>query len=367
MKHISFFLGCYLLVAGNVIQAQNRSINFEHGSFTEALAKSKATGKPIFFDAYTAWCIPCQMMLKKVFTVDSVADYCNTHFVNVKFDMEKGEGPGLGRKYMVNAYPTYLVLDAKGKELHRFSSSQTPEEFMKDLVFTDDTATQNIIARFLAGKRDSVFTKRALITAFNKSRFTALDQMLAQLDKEKVSKDTWLFFWLTKSKTDGRAARFMMDHKALFIAKVGVDEMDHYFYNFIANTIGHYAGVERLDPEHSNKIKEMIRDDVASAETQQFLFARLEMAEGKLEKNTDKMLKVYQSVLIRENPGDRYFSLRTLTESAAAFGSRRQCEEMLAYVRAELKALGSASNEKMFEENELAALNKRISELKTNS
>jgi len=44
-------------------------LTFEHGSFAEALAKSKTTGKPIFFDAYTAWCIPCQMMLKKVFTV----------------------------------------------------------------------------------------------------------------------------------------------------------------------------------------------------------------------------------------------------------------------------------------------------------
>jgi len=55
--------------------------------------------------------------------------------------MEKAR-PRVWQEVHGQCYPTYLVLDAKGKELHRFSSSQTPEEFMKDLVFTDTRYTK---------------------------------------------------------------------------------------------------------------------------------------------------------------------------------------------------------------------------------
>ena len=33
----------------------------------------------------------------------------NTRFVNVKLDMEKGEGRELAKKYQVKVYPTFLI------------------------------------------------------------------------------------------------------------------------------------------------------------------------------------------------------------------------------------------------------------------
>ncbi|MFN4256425.1 MAG: thioredoxin family protein, partial [Saprospiraceae bacterium] len=70
-----------------------QGMNFEHGTWAEVLAKAKAENKPIFMDAYTVWCGPCKMMSNQTFPDAKVAELFNARFVNVKVDMEKGEGP----------------------------------------------------------------------------------------------------------------------------------------------------------------------------------------------------------------------------------------------------------------------------------
>ncbi|GAH00631.1 unnamed protein product, partial [marine sediment metagenome] len=69
-----------------------QGINFNVHSFEEAIKTAKAENKLIFVDAYTTWCGPCKWMSKNVFTEGKVGDYFNESFVNVKIDMEKGEG-----------------------------------------------------------------------------------------------------------------------------------------------------------------------------------------------------------------------------------------------------------------------------------
>ena len=96
----------------------SQGIEFEHGTFAEALAKAKKENKMVFMDCYTTWCGPCKQLAKKVFPQKEVGDYFNTHFVNVKMDMEKGEGAELAKKYGVKTYPTLLFMDAAGKVLH---------------------------------------------------------------------------------------------------------------------------------------------------------------------------------------------------------------------------------------------------------
>ena len=94
---------------------ETKGIQFFEGTFDEALELAKKENKLIFFDAYASWCGPCKRMKSKVFTKEAVGSYFNTNFVNVKFDMEKGEGPALARKYRVKAYPTLLFLNHKGE------------------------------------------------------------------------------------------------------------------------------------------------------------------------------------------------------------------------------------------------------------
>ena len=57
----------YLLIVGVLmtswtVQAQDRSIRFEEGSYQEVLAKAKKENKLLFIDCYTSWCGPCRML-----------------------------------------------------------------------------------------------------------------------------------------------------------------------------------------------------------------------------------------------------------------------------------------------------------------
>ena len=77
-------------------QAEN-GIRFFEGSWEQALAEAKSTGKPIFMDCYTSWCGPCKQLATEIFPQKIVGDFMNSKFVNVKYDMEKEEGYGIQR------------------------------------------------------------------------------------------------------------------------------------------------------------------------------------------------------------------------------------------------------------------------------
>lgn len=112
--------------------AQNRSIEFEHGTFAELLAKAKKENKMIFIDCYTTWCGPCKWMAKNIFTNDTAADFYNKKFVNAKIDMENGEGIEIAKKYGIRAYPTLLYLDSDGAQMHRICGAGSVKSFIAD-------------------------------------------------------------------------------------------------------------------------------------------------------------------------------------------------------------------------------------------
>lgn len=109
-------------------------VNFESGDFSSALAKAKVEKKKVFIDCYTSWCGPCKMLATKVFPDPKVGDFMNNEFINIKFDMEKGEGIDLCKKFKVNAFPTLLILDSNGSEINRLvGASEDIESFISSI------------------------------------------------------------------------------------------------------------------------------------------------------------------------------------------------------------------------------------------
>ena len=105
-------------------------IQFTEASWREVLRKAKAEKKVIFLDAYASWCGPCKMLQKQVFTKKAVGDFYNGKFINVKMDMEKGEGPALSQVYPLEAYPTLLFIDSNGKVLKKFIGAPSAEDLI---------------------------------------------------------------------------------------------------------------------------------------------------------------------------------------------------------------------------------------------
>jgi len=94
-------------------------IDFSQSEWQNIFVQAKAENKIVFVDAYTSWCGPCKKMSREVFTNSKVGEFYNANFINVKVDMERGNGPKLAAAFAVYAYPTYLFLSPDGELLHK--------------------------------------------------------------------------------------------------------------------------------------------------------------------------------------------------------------------------------------------------------
>jgi thioredoxin-related protein len=120
-------------------------IQFFEGTWAEALKKASLENKPIFLDAYAEWCGPCKLMARSVFPDASVGEFYNEHFVNMKIDMEKGEGPGLRSQYKVTAYPTLLFVQPNGEVIQKKVGAIDAKNFLalgKQIMKTVDKSEE---------------------------------------------------------------------------------------------------------------------------------------------------------------------------------------------------------------------------------
>lgn len=182
-------------------------------------------------DAYAAWCGPCKLMEKNVFTDKNVADYYNQNFINSHFDMEKGEGKTLAAKYGIRSYPTLLFLNGEGEIVGKELGYIKTEEFLElgkknnkpSLVNT------NLKDEFLKGKLDQA----GLLNFIN--LYASKDPALAKQASEK-------YFANKKDKTFSGE-----EVNALLNFTQSVDDANYKV--FVSNK----AGITELLPENNYK------------------------------------------------------------------------------------------------------------------
>jgi thioredoxin 1 len=109
------------------ITAEGEGIQFMDAAWANVVKKAKAENKIIFLDAYASWCGPCKLLQKNVFTRADVGEVFNKNFINVKVDMERGEGPQLSRLFPLEAYPTLFFIEPSGKIVKKVIGYQTPD------------------------------------------------------------------------------------------------------------------------------------------------------------------------------------------------------------------------------------------------
>lgn len=106
--------------------------------WSEALELAKASGKPIFLDAYTDWCGWCKVMDRETFSNAKVAEVMNASFVCVKMEMETGEGIDVAMKYRIAGFPMFLVFTPDGLPTYRVTGYQPPEAWLVTLADMKD-------------------------------------------------------------------------------------------------------------------------------------------------------------------------------------------------------------------------------------
>lgn len=239
----------FLLVLGSNSFAQG--IDFVHDkTWKEILAKAKKEDKLIFMDAYAEWCGPCKKMARDVFTQKEVGDYFNAHFVNVKMDMEKGEGIGLSSNFGIQAYPTLLFIDSEGKVVHRSVGYHTTDLLIQLGGTAKDSGrnSSSLNARYDAGDRSP-----ELLRNLAQARYDAMDGTYAQVaDEYMATQQDWNsdenleFIFAMTSDLNSKMADYLMKNRMVFEGKFGKEAVTGKVDELVQNTIAHAETAEDL-------------------------------------------------------------------------------------------------------------------------
>jgi thiol-disulfide isomerase/thioredoxin len=241
-KHtLAFVLA--LICSGTALLAQG--IKFEEGDWASITAKAKTEKKLIFMDAYTTWCGPCKMMTRNTFPDAEVGSFFNTNFVNVKMDMEKGEGIGLSTKYQVVAYPTLLFINAEGEAVHRVLGYHDVLGLLKvgKQALNPAMTMAGMEKKYAAGDREPDFVFNymgAKADAMDPGyAMVANDFLRTQGDFGTERNMDVIMRFVNDPFSDG--FNYFLKNKAVFVKKYGADEVEAK----LQNSVGEYFDINK--------------------------------------------------------------------------------------------------------------------------
>lgn len=212
-----------LFLCGIISRAQaQESIDFKNVSFSEALILAKESNKPIFIDCYTSWCMPCKKMDQTVFINDTVREFFNGAFVNLKIDMEKGEGVDLAKKYKVASFPTYLFIDSKGEIVHRSASLMPVQEFLEEgkKALEPSNSYSALVKKYEEGDRSKEMLLKYAVVLKRINR-TESDKVAKELmskitDKDLESKFGWQVIEEFSTSEHDKPGAYLLANKKFF-------------------------------------------------------------------------------------------------------------------------------------------------------
>ncbi|MEY4935158.1 MAG: hypothetical protein RIS64_1517 [Bacteroidota bacterium] len=232
-----FFLPNALFAQSNTLTG----IQFIHENWRTALDSAKKKDKLIFLDAYTAWCAPCKAMNRDVFTKQNVSNFYNQQFINVKMDMEKGDGVALAMAYQVKAYPTFLFINADGKAVHRAVGYQEVDAFLKlgQAALNREVRLGAWHERFTNGDRTPVFLKdyiQKLTEALDPKRLQITEIYLNTQRDWRTHSHLDLIYRMVET-TETPLYRFLVQNKDTFQFIFGKSDVDIKIQNILSETL----------------------------------------------------------------------------------------------------------------------------------
>jgi thioredoxin-related protein len=229
MKYLLLTFFCLSITLSTI--AQDSHITFETENWEAALQKAKAENKIIFVDAYTTWCGPCKMMAKNVFTDQAVSDYYNEHFINMKIDMEKGEGILFSRAYDIRAYPTYVFVDAHGEIAHKGLGYMEPDKFIAfgEAASDEDNRLGTLAMRYQKGDRSPELLKQyaeVLSDAYDNQAGDIAEAYLMEQQDWSTPENAKFLVTMAKPDPKSKLYQYMASNRQTLLSLVDPSQLD---------------------------------------------------------------------------------------------------------------------------------------------
>ncbi|MGV3529769.1 MAG: thioredoxin family protein [Flavisolibacter sp.] len=212
-----------------VVFAQNRKVDlWDNVPLDKVLAAAKKENKLVFLDFGSPQCKPCLYMKKIVFTVDSVADFVNQHFVSSDYQLG-AEKERLSKLYGVDAEPVFLILDTEGNLLHRTQGKSSPgemlERFRQAMDMNNNMRAMNL--KYEKGDRSPKFIESYVNTLHIAGLSAKKEQVLKNIfpesfDRSKLLEDAYWKLYLNYDEAAySKQTLYVMDHIDTFMNKFG--------------------------------------------------------------------------------------------------------------------------------------------------
>lgn len=224
-------------------------------SLEEAFDLSMQTKKPIFVNCFADWAMPCHGMNMYVFCNQEFADYMDQNFVNLFLDMTTETGKDFGKRYSVDSYAHYLILNSEGEILLRISGGSALPEFQETVALALNPATNLIGATkaYNEGKRDKETLRnylKVLELSYDIETYRTIDSayIKALTPEEYCKKENWRPFTTLINDYQNEYFKYLTNHKADFCKEVGADKVEQLISNVMAYEIFPYTtGDEKYD------------------------------------------------------------------------------------------------------------------------
>ncbi len=205
-----------------------QGIEFFKGTWQEAMQEAREQGKLLFVDAYAKWCGPCKRMAATTFRDAGVGDYFNEYFINMKIDMEEGEGLSFRKKYPVSAFPTLFFMDEQGEVLLKVVGAQDVSRLMKLAQEASGKVdySKEYAAAYEAGNRepDLVYDYVKALRKSGKSSLSVANEYL-RTQKDLSTEFNLRFIYEAAETADSRIFELLVRYQREVAVLVGWQEV----------------------------------------------------------------------------------------------------------------------------------------------
>ncbi len=235
-----------ILLIGSSISdgfSQNRSIQFIRKPWKEIVAMAKQENKLIFLDAYASWCGPCKWMATNMFTNDTIADYYNKTFICTSFDMEKGEGLGLRKKYNVRAYPSLIFINTDENMVHeKVGAAQRVQDYidMAKIAQNPEEGLAAYLKKYEAGDNSPQFIQTflyRLADAYIPINAVMKKYFATQKEGDLFNRVNWNIIFRFVGEINDPVFEFFLKNKSEYAKFYSKDSVNNKISNIFMNVL----------------------------------------------------------------------------------------------------------------------------------